>query len=101
MSTVDDARDGADAVRKFAAEVGRGSRTAQRIQVKLAGGDGMATLCAVEAVMSDLWPATTAKELMWLGRSGLHGGDQLHFEAFGANGERVCDATFRLARRSA
>lgn len=95
---VDDARDGADAARKFTAEVGRGGRPAQRIQVKLGGEDGMTTLCAVEAVISNLWPSTTAKELMWLGRSG---GDQLHFEAFSSNGELVCDARFNLARRDA
>ena len=101
MSTVDDARDGADAVRKFAAEVGRGGRPALRIQVKLDGDGGMATLCSVEAVICDLWPAATAKELMWLSRSSQHGGDQLQLEAFGSNGERVCDATFTLARGDA
>jgi hypothetical protein len=99
MTTVDDARDGADAVRRFAAALGR--RPPERIQAKLDGADGMAGLCAVEAVICDLWPATTAKELVWLTRGASAHGDLLHLQAFASNGDVLGAATFRLGRGDA
>jgi hypothetical protein len=99
MPKVDDARDGAEAVRKFATEVGRGGRRAERVQATFGGAHGMATLCEVEAVLSDLWPSTIAKELVWLGRSAMEGDDRLHLQAFAANGEVLCKATFHLEPR--
>jgi hypothetical protein len=95
MTTVDDARDGADAVRRFAAELGR---TPERIQAKLDGADGMAGLCAVEAAVCDLWPAVGAKELVWLTRDASAHGDLLHLQAFASDGEVLGAATFRLGR---
>ena len=94
MTTVDEARDGADAVRRFAAELGRAP---ERIQAKLDGADGMAGLCAVEQVISDLW-AAAAKELVWLTRDAAAGGDLLHLQAFASDGEVLGAATFRLGR---
>ena len=93
MTTVDDARDGADAVRRFAAEL---DRPPERIQAKLDGADGMAGLCAVEAVICDLWPAATAKELVWLTHDATADGDLLHLQAFAADGEVLGAVTFRL-----
>ncbi len=93
MTTVDEARDGADAVRRFAAELGR---PPERIQAKLDGADGMAGLCAVEQAVSHLW-AAAAKELVWLTRDASVGGDLLHLQAFASDGEVLGAATFRLA----
>ena len=93
MTTIDDAHDGADAVRRFAAGLGR--RPPERIQAKLDGADGMAGLCAVEQVISDLW-AAAAKELVWLTRDTAAGGDLLHLQAFASDGEVLGQATFRL-----
>ena len=97
MQSFDFALDGADAVRRFAQQPG--SRGADRIQVRLDAEDGMDRLCAVEAVLCDLWPPATAKELVWLTRRGADGGDRLHLQAFAADGEVLCRASFRLAGR--
>jgi hypothetical protein len=96
MTQVDEARDGAEAVRRFAAKVGRHLRPPERVQAKLDGEDGMAGLCAVEAALSDLWPPATAKELVWLTRTAQAGGGLLHLQAYGPDGELMGDATFRL-----
>ncbi len=96
MSSVQNARDGTDAVRKFARDLGRDQHPARRILAKLGGEDGMTTLCAVEAVIRDLWPATTAKELVWLTRGGVNDGDRLELQAFDVNGELLRSAIFRL-----
>jgi hypothetical protein len=101
MTRVDDAKDGADAVQRFRSEIDRTGRAPERIQARFDGEDGMARLCAVEAVLSALWPPSTAKELIWLTRSGLDDGARLHLRAFAADGELFCDATFRLDRRDA
>jgi len=74
MTTVDEARDGADAVRRFAAELG-----------------------AVEQAVSGLW-AAAAKELVWLTRDASACGDLLHLQAFASDGEVLGAATFRLGR---
>jgi hypothetical protein len=93
---VDDARDGADAVRRFAAKVSGHRRPPERVQARLDGEDGMAGLCAVEAALSELWPPATAKELVWLTRTASAGAGLLHLQAFGPDGELMGDATFRL-----
>lgn len=51
------------AVRGFAATLGKG-RTPDRICVRLHGADGMASLCAVEAAILELWPVAPARELV-------------------------------------
>jgi hypothetical protein len=94
MTTVDEARDGADAVRRFAAEIGQ---PPERIQARLDGADGMAGLCAVEQAVSGLW-AAAAKELVWLTRDASARGDLLHLQAFASDGEGLGAATFRLGR---
>jgi len=96
MTQVDEASDGAEAVRRFAAKVGRHPRPPERVQAKLDGADGMAGLCAVEAALSDLWPPATAKELVWLTRTVQAGAGLLHLQAYGPHGELMGDATFRL-----
>ena len=101
MTQVDEARDGAEAVRRFAAKVSRHARPPERVQAKLDGEDGMAGLCAVEAALSDLWPPATAKELVWLTRTASTGAGLLHLQAFGPGGELWGDATFRLVARHA
>jgi hypothetical protein len=93
MIQVDEASDGAEAVRRFAAKV---SRQPERVQAKLDGEDGMARLCAVEAALSDLWPPATAKELVWLTRTAQAGAGLLHLQAYGPDGELMGDAMFRL-----
>jgi hypothetical protein len=95
MPSFDFVLDGADAVRRFAQDPG--SRRADRIQVRIDAADGMDRLCAVEAVLCDLWPPATAKELVWLTRRGADEGDKLHLQAFAADGEVLCRASFRLA----
>lgn len=95
MQSFDFALDGADAVRRFSQDPG--SRRADRIQVRIDAEDGMNRLCAVEAALSDLWPPATAKELVWLTRRGTDEGDKLHLQAFAADGEVLCRASFRLA----
>jgi hypothetical protein len=97
MTIVDEARDGADAVRRFAAALGR--RPPERIQARLDGADGMAGLCAVEQAACDLWPEATAKELVWLTRGASAHGDLLHLQAFASDGQVLGAATFRLRRR--
>lgn len=96
MTQVDEAKDGAEAVRRFAAQVGRWVRPPDRVQAKLDGEDGMAGLCAIEAALSDLWPPATAKELVWLTRTAQAGAGLLHLQAYGPDGELMGDATFRL-----
>jgi len=73
---VDEALDGADAVRLFAEEVG--PRQPDRIQVRLDADDGMTRLCAVEAALASRWPPSTVKELIWLTRTERTDGDRLH-----------------------
>ncbi len=101
MSEVDDAKDGAEAVRRFAAQVGVRARVPDRVQARLDGEDGMAGLCAVEAALSDLWPPATAKELVWLTRTASAGAGLLHLQAYSADGELLGDARFRLRPRDA
>ena len=96
---VDEALDGADAVRLFAEEVG--PRQPDRIQVRLDADDGMTRLCAVEAALASRWPPSTVKELIWLTRTERTDGDRLHLQAFTADGELMEAATFRLERRDA
>lgn len=96
MSEVDEASDGAEAVRRFAARLSARAGVPDRVQARLDGEDGMAGLCAVEAALSDLWPPATAKELVWLTRTAQAGGALLHLQAYGADGELLGDARFRL-----
>jgi len=96
MSEVDEARDGAEAVRRFADRLSVRARAPDRVQARLDGEDGMAGLCAVEAALSDLWPPATAKELVWLTRTAQAGAGLLHLQAYDADGELLGDATFRL-----
>jgi hypothetical protein len=85
------------AVTRFAADVAMGhGRMAVRIQARLEGEGGMAHLCAVEALISELWPPGTAKELIWLTRVTSGEFDVLHLRAFGPNEAVVCEATFQL-----
>jgi hypothetical protein len=95
MPKIENARDEADAVRQFARTVGRHGPAPERIQVRVGGGDGLTTLCAAEAAIRDLLPATTARELVWLSR-GQAGGEGLHLQAYASGGELVGEAVFRL-----
>jgi hypothetical protein len=101
MTEFAEANDGAEAVRRFAAQVGGCTRPPDRIQARLDGEDGMAGLCAVETALSDLWPPATAKELIWLTRTAQAGAGLLHLQAYGPGGELLGDATFRLVPRHA
>ena len=92
--TLDDARDGEDAVRRFAGQVGE--TTPERVLARLDGADGMSRLCAVEATIAALWPPTTAKELVWLTRADNEAGDVLHLQAFAPDGVVLARASFRL-----
>ena len=60
----------------------------------------MAALCAVEGAIADLWPPTTAKELVWLTGAGAarDGGDGevLHLQARAGDGALLCAVSFRL-----
>jgi hypothetical protein len=99
MSDLDEATDGAEAVRRFAARLRVRARKPERIQARLDGADGMAGLCAVESAIADLWPNDMAKELVWLTRTPT-GAEVLHLQAFAADGEVLGDATFRLRRNA-
>ncbi len=76
----------------FATEIVQG-RGPDRICVRLHGADGMASLCAVEAAILELWPASPAKELVWLTRTTA--ADTLHLQAF-ADGALLAEATYEL-----
>lgn len=92
--TIKEARDGEDAVRRFAGQVG--ATPPERVQARLDGADGVARLCSVEAAIADLWPRATAKELVWLTRSGAGDGALLHLQAFAPDGGVIAAASFRL-----
>ena len=95
MQDIDTARDSADAVRRFAAELRAQGQRPDRIQARLDAKDGVAGLCAAEAAIAEQWPPATAKELVWLAGSG-DDGDLLHLQARAADGELLCAVTFRL-----
>jgi hypothetical protein len=95
MTTNSQARDGADAVRRFNRELG--ALAPDRIQVRLDGRDGLARLCEMERALSALWPEGAAKELIWLGRGPAAEGEQVHLRAFSADGATLAAATYRLA----
>ena len=97
MTTVEQAKDGADAVQRFSRTLHRAARAPARILARFDGEDGMARLCAVEAALSELWPSSTAKELVWLTRSGPREDPaKLQLSAFSADGAPLCEAMFRL-----
>ncbi len=98
MQRVDPARDSADAVKRFAAELRAHHHQPDRIQARLEAKDGIAGLCAAEAAIADLWPPATSKELIWLAGAGRGDGDLLHLQARAADGELLCAVSFRLAR---
>ncbi len=95
MPKIESARDEADAVRQFAKAVGRHGLAPERIQARVGGGDGLTSLCAAEAAIRDLLPATTARELVWLSR-GQAAGEGLHLRAYASGGELVGEAVFHL-----
>ena len=98
MTKVEHARDGADAVHRFSRAIDRAAGAPARILARFDGDDGMARLCLVEAALSDLWPSSTAKELVWLTRSGPREDDaKLQLTAYSAEGAPLCEATFWLA----
>jgi hypothetical protein len=97
MPNLDQAQDSRDAVQRFAADPALQGRAPERISARLDGGGGMARLVTVEAAIADLWPPTTAKELIWLTGSGGAGGDVLHLQARAADGALLHGAAFRLA----
>ena len=99
MSDLDEAADGAEAVRRFAVRLSERCTAPNRVQAKFDGEDGMSGLCAVEAALSDLWPPATAKELIWLTRTAKAGEALLQLQAYGADGELLGDAQFRLGPR--
>lgn len=78
------AHDSRDAVARFAAAMH--GRAPARIDARWDGLDGMAALSVVEAAIADLWPAETAKELVWMKRAGVAAGEVLHLRACAANG---------------
>ena len=100
MPRLDTAQDSVDAVKRFADELSTQPRAPGLIKARLDGADGVAALCAAEATIDALWPATTSKELVWLTRAAANDGDVLHLEARAADGEILCATTFRLAGSS-
>jgi hypothetical protein len=96
MTTNADPLNASDAVRRFAADLARRGQRPDRIQAQLGGRDGMAVLCLVEAAISQSWPPTTAKELIWLGGAGDRNADTLRLQAFAPDGERLHAATYSL-----
>jgi hypothetical protein len=80
------------AVRGFAATLGT-DRGPDRICVRLHGADGMASLCAVEAAILELWPVAPARELVWLTRTA--GAETLGLQAF-ADAGLLAEATYAL-----
>jgi hypothetical protein len=92
MTKLDLAR---DAVGRFAGLL-PSARRADLLRVRVQGEDGMARLCAVESVIAELWPASTAKEMIWLTRTAATA--SLHLQAFTRDGELLGEATYGLER---
>lgn len=88
-----DVRDARAAVDRFAE--GLGGVRPDRVLARLDGEGGMDTLCAVEAALSARFPASVAKELVWLTRSGA--ADCLRLQAWDAQGAELAGAEFSLA----
>jgi len=96
MTKLEQARDAADAVGRFAHAVDRSQGDLDRILAKLEGPGGMASLCAAEAALVARWPAGAARELVWLTRASPAQTDTLHLQAFEAGGALICAASFSL-----
>jgi hypothetical protein len=92
MTTLDLAR---DAVGRFAGLL-PSARRPDLLRVRVQGEDGMARLCAIESAIAELWPASTAKEMIWLTRTAAT--ETLHLQAFTRDGELLGEATYGLER---
>jgi hypothetical protein len=90
MTTIDFAR---DAVFRFAGLL-PSSRRPDLLRVRLQSKDGIARLCAIESAIGEHWPASTAKEMIWLTRTAA--AETLHLQAFTRDGELLGEATFGL-----
>lgn len=88
MSLESSSQSAADAAERFLASL----RPADlgRIEVKVAGGDGMPVLCAVEAVLARTLVGPAPQELVWLGAAA--GGPLLSLRAFGPDGRLLAEA---------
>lgn len=68
-----------------------------RVEVKVASGEGMPLLCAVEAALAGVLPSSAAQELVWLSGAPAAGAHQLRLQAFGAGNELLAEAVHDYA----
>lgn len=67
-----------------------------RVEVKVASGQGMPLLCAVEAALAGALPRSAAQELVWLSGAPA-GAHQLRLQAFGPGNELLAEAVHEFA----
>jgi hypothetical protein len=96
MTELEDARDAADAVGRFARIVDDCAERLDRVLAKLEGPGGLTGLCAAEAALAARWPTGAARELVWLTRASPALSDTLHLQAFEDGGVLIHAASFRL-----
>lgn len=68
-----------------------------RLEAKVSSADGMPLLCAVEAVLGQALPKSTAQELVWLNGAPQSGTHVLQLQAFGAGNVLLAQARHEFA----
>ena len=84
-----------EAAESFLAELR--DRSPHRFEAKVSSADGMPLLCAVEAVLGQVLPRSTAQELVWLNGAPLVGVHVLHLRAFGPDNALLAEARHEFA----
>jgi hypothetical protein len=68
-----------------------------RVQVQVAGPNGMLVLCAVETALAETLPARPAQELIWLSGASPERAHRLSLAAYGSRGELLAEVAHELA----
>ena len=73
-------------------------RRPARFEAKVASGDGMPLLCAVERALALALPCAAAQELVWVMGCPVSGAHQLRLQAFGKDNVLLGEAVHEFAR---
>lgn len=84
-----------EAAERFLAELR--DRSPHRFEAKVSSADGMPLLCAVEAVLYQALPSSTAQELVWVNGAPKSGAHLLHLRAFGPDNALLAEAHHEFA----